>query len=59
MSRAHKKRQDDAPLAGWLDPERTRSWRFGGVGGDISPELRHSEQQQQQNVTNDSGPEVG
>jgi hypothetical protein len=29
------------------------------VGGDISPELRHSEQQQQQNVTNDSGPEVG
>lgn len=57
-----------APSAGRLDPEGARIWRFGcgrrsrasGGGGGRSSgdgESRHGEQQQ--SVTNDSGPEVG
>lgn len=58
----YRRESENVPVARRLDPERTRSRRFGRGSGSSSSSLgdgqvRHGEQQQ--NVTDDSGAEVG
>ena len=54
--RGRNRKCSNAPLAGWLDPEGTWTWWFG-FSSFSRCESRC--RQEQQNVTDDSGPEGG